>query len=179
MVTKDYIGSDWLLLDNWSVLIKDAQGRGDDLLKMAERLIKDSDLPDVIIKTVRVVQGGLAGLFSKTKERDYLMVGNKDLEHYRMYIGARDYGNNLDVQWYLVKRERGLKKDKISEAIKAGMKDLRRGFVGMNLFEKQDLTAYVTAIHHSLLEAVEKLMTSLGQDFSKIDRKSKGFLGVS
>jgi len=49
----------------------------------------------------------------------------------------------------------------------------------LNLFDKQDLTAYITDVHHSLMEAVEKLMLELKQDPSKIDRKARGFLGIS
>jgi hypothetical protein len=49
----------------------------------------------------------------------------------------------------------------------------------LNLFNKQDLTAYVTCVHHCLLEAVEKLMLGMDQDPSKIDRKTRGFLGIS
>jgi hypothetical protein len=48
-----------------------------------------------------------------------------------------------------------------------------------DLFDEQDLRAYVTNVHHSLLKAVENLMLSLKQDPSTIDRKSRGFLGVS
>jgi len=41
------------------------------------------------------------------------------------------------------------------------------------------LRAYTTNAHHCLIKAVEKLMTNLNQDTSKIDRKSRGFLGIS
>lgn len=178
MVKKESLG-EWTILDNWSVLIKDAHGRGEKVLKETEKVIKESKAPDIRMEKVKVGTGGLSGLLSKTKERDYLRVANEDLEHYRMYIGARDYGNNLDVQWYLVRTIRRLKRRKISESLKAVAKDARRGIVGINLFEEQDLRAYVTLIHHSLLEAVENLMASLNQDPSKIERKSRGFLGVS
>lgn len=49
----------------------------------------------------------------------------------------------------------------------------------LDLFDQQDLTAYVTNTHHCLIEAVEKLMLNMGQDPSKIDRKSRGFWGIS
>lgn len=48
----------------------------------------------------------------------------------------------------------------------------------VDIFDQQDLRAYVTVTHHCLLKAVESLMKDLGQDFSKIERKSKGFLEV-
>jgi hypothetical protein len=49
----------------------------------------------------------------------------------------------------------------------------------LDLFDQQDLRAYGTNAHHCLLKAVEKLMINLHQDPSKIDRKSRGFLGIS
>ncbi|MEW6675409.1 MAG: hypothetical protein AB1348_05320, partial [Nitrospirota bacterium] len=51
--------------------------------------------------------------------------------------------------------------------------------IRLDLFDQQDLTAYVTNAHHCLIEAVEKLMLNIGQDPSRIDRKSRGFLGIS
>jgi hypothetical protein len=172
---KEYISSAWVLLDNWSVLIKDAHAKGEEILRETETILRESKVPDIEIERVKVVQSGLAGLFSKTKEREYLEVTNKDLGHYTMFIGTRDYGNSLDVQWYLIRKPH----KKIKEAIKSAPKELRRGITGLNIFEQQDLTAYVTSVHHSLLEAVDNLMKKLGQDPSKINRKSKGFLGVS
>lgn len=176
MVKKEFVRN-WVLLDNWSVLIKDAQGKGEELLRETERLIKESNIPDVEMERINLsISGGLSGIFSKTKEREYLEVKNKDLARYGIYITARDYGKNLDVQWYLFNRS----PQSFIEALKAAPKELRRGLTGgLNLFEQQDLTAFVTAVHHSLLEAVSKLMESLGQDPSTLDRKSRGFLGIS
>jgi hypothetical protein len=55
----------------------------------------------VSLKDEKILDSGstliwLQGFFGN--ERDYLMVTNSGLRDYRMYIGARDYGNNLDVQ---------------------------------------------------------------------------------
>jgi len=41
------------------------------------------------------------------------------------------------------------------------------------------LIAFATSVHHSLLKAIEKLFQRLNQDPSKINRKSRGFLGIS
>ena len=48
----------------------------------------------------------------------------------------------------------------------------------LDIFDQQDLRAYVTVAHHCMLEAVKALMVSLGQDVGTIDRKSKGVLEV-
>jgi hypothetical protein len=49
----------------------------------------------------------------------------------------------------------------------------------LDLFQQQDLNAYAVVVHHCLIKAIEKMMAGLGQDTSKIDRKSRGFLGIS
>ena len=89
-----------------------------------------------------------------------------------MYVGAVDYGENLYVSWYLAVEagifDRLFPKEKMARLIR-----------GTDILIEEELNAYVTCIHHCLLKAVDELMRSLGQDPSKIDRKSKGFLGVS
>ncbi|MEM2613932.1 MAG: hypothetical protein QXO15_06875, partial [Nitrososphaerota archaeon] len=100
------------------------------------------------------------------------------LKDYKIYVCARDYGKYLDVQWYLTCEPgffNSLKKV-VAAAYTAGMSSLLLSF---DIFDQQDLIAFATSIHHSLLKAVEKLMLSLDQDPSKIERKSRGFLGIS
>ena len=94
-----------------------------------------------------------------------------------MFIGARDYGITLDVQWYLT-CEPGFFKKRFSNVLSAGASDKALSF-HLDLFQQQDLNAYATVVHHCLLKAIEKIMSGLGQDTSKIDRKSRGFLGIS
>ena len=95
---------------------------------------------------------------------------------YQIYVNARDYGNNLDVSWYLTFRptwwQAFLSLIPFVSMIPKTLSDL-------DLFDQQDLTAFATNAHHCLLKTVEKLMASLNQDSSKIDRKSRGFLGIS
>ncbi|RLG57283.1 MAG: hypothetical protein DRN95_05720, partial [Candidatus Hydrothermarchaeota archaeon] len=88
------------------------------------------------------------------------------------YINVRDYGNNLDVSWYLTYKL-GFLQSLLYSMTQSKFEP------ALNLFEEQDLRSYVTLVHHSILKALEKLMLSLNQDFSKVDRRSKGFLGVS
>ena len=53
------------------------------------------------------------------------------------------------------------------------------GLLDLDFFDLQDLKAYVTNAHHCVLDAVDKLLLELSQDPSKIERKSRGFLGIS
>jgi hypothetical protein len=174
---------DQKILDNWSVLIKDAHGKAEEIFRETLKSIEESGVPGVKTETVSAVAvptffGHVSPLWKRDKryeERKYILVKNDILKDFRMYIGARDYGKNLDVSWYLT-CEPGILKSWVSALVYKSEKALS---FALNVFQQQDLAAYVTCIHHCLLEAVESLMRGLNQDPSKIDRKSKGFLGVS
>ena len=84
------------ILDNWSILIKDAQEKSQEIFNNTTTNLKESQAPGITIESVKVRPSWLQGFFGN--ERDYLMVTNAGLRDYRMYIGARDYGNNLDVK---------------------------------------------------------------------------------
>jgi hypothetical protein len=165
------------VLDRWSVLIDGAKGRGGEVIERTAKYIEDSRAPDLKIERVRVFPPGgwkFLSRFSKRWDigREYLRVVNEQLGKINMYVGAVDYGENLYVSWYL--------------ALEAGIFDklfpkgkTTRLAMGRDILVEEELNAYVTCVHHCLLKAVDELMTNLGQDPSTIDRKSKGFLGVS
>mgnify|MGYP001077013070 CR=1 FL=1 len=83
------------ILDSWSVLIENSRGKGEEVYGSTTSFIQDSRAPDIGIEKVTVV-GRPIGFF-KRAEGDYLMVANEGLKNFRMYVGARDYGNNLNV----------------------------------------------------------------------------------
>ncbi len=163
------------IIDRWSMIIENGQGNAEETYKDTDQFIKESKAPGIQIERVKVRPSWLKGLFGN--ERNYMMVTNEGLGDYRMFIGARDYGDNLDVQWYLT-CEPGFFKKTLSDVLTKGASDKALSF-NLDLFQQQDLSAYSTVVHHCLLKALEKLMAGLGQDTSKIDRKSKGFLGIS
>jgi len=163
------------IIDRWSILIENGQGKAEQTYQDTQGYIKESKAPGIEIDQVKVRPSWLKGLFGK--ERDYMMVTNEGLKDYRMFIGARDYGDNLDVQWYLTCEPRFFKKA-LSKILTRGASDKALSFI-IDLFQQQDLNAYATVVHHCLIKAIEKMMAGLGQDTSKIDRKSRGFLGIS
>jgi hypothetical protein len=167
------------ILDDWSVMIEGAQGREQEIYQWAAWFIQQSQVPGVRIEMIKVKAAPAltGGLLPIGKEREYLMISHESLKDYRMYINARNYGNNLDVSWYLTCEPRFLKR--YFSALLTKESSVTALSFALNLFEQQDLRAYVTVIHHSLLKAVEGLMTRLGQDASRMDRKSRGFLGIS
>lgn len=163
------------IIDRWSIIIGNGQGRAEQVYQDTEQLIRDSKAPGMSIEQVKVRPSWLKGLLGN--ERSYMMVTCQALKDYRMFMGARDYGDNLDVQWYMT-CEPGFFKKRLSSVLTSGASDKALS-LNLDLFKQQDLNAYATVVHHCLIEAVEKVMSGLGQDSSKIDRKSRGFLGIS
>ena len=182
------------VVDQWDVLIGGGQGRADNIFDDTQKRITATKAPDIKMERQDVTPGVVRGFLGG--KRPFLLISNTTNYHlklYRMYINARDYGNNLQVSWYLVYQPGFWGKlaallllvpflnlfvlpfylfGRIIRARSSGILDL-------DLFDEQDLRAYVTNSHHCLLEAVEKLIVELHQDPSKIERKSRGFLGIS
>jgi len=164
------------ILDNWSALIRGAQGQKDKVISKTKELISVSKAPSIEMKEEKVGPGLAPTTFGETRE--FLIVAdrrNLKLGNFKAYVNANDYGDGLFVSWYLTYMP------DVWQVLASLIPGARKavGLDELNLFNKQDLTAYVTCIHHCMLEAVEKLMLDLNQDPSKIDRRTRGFLGIS
>jgi hypothetical protein len=165
------------VLDTWAILIEKAQGRAEEIFKGTNLFIKESKAPAIEMERREMAPGIVRGILGV--KRDFLVVTDKDnlrLRPYQIFLNARDYGDNLDVSWYLTYRP------SLWQALLSlipWVSVIPKALSDLDLFDQQDLRAYVTNAHHCLLKAVEKLMVDLHQDPSKIDRKSRGFLGIS
>lgn len=183
------------IVDDWSTLINGANGKAEEVFSAVKDLIAKTKVPNVAVEQKEMSPGVIRGMFGT--KRDFLVVtetGNRRLKPYQMYINARDYGTNLAVDWYLMYRSGwvvrmiavmsaipGLGLLVLPFAAIAAMGQRakeRRGGLDLDLFDAQDLRTYVTNAHHCLLDSVDKLMVSLNQDPSKLERKSRGFLGI-
>jgi len=91
------------ILDSWSVLIENARGRTEEFYDSVLKFVQEERMPNVKAEMVKAFPHGTAKLFSKFSKvfralgRDYLMVSNDYLDRWRMFIGAKDYGKNLNV----------------------------------------------------------------------------------
>lgn len=157
------------IFDQWGILIEGAQGKAENIFKEVRQEIENFNAPGIICE-METVKTGLFG-----KKRQFLRIMNEALQDHRIYIGARDYGVQLSVSWFLT-CEPGFFKRKASELIAKNAQALS---FALDIFDQQELQDYVSTAHHATLKAVENIMTDLGQDPSKIDKKSKGFLGIS
>lgn len=160
------------IVESWGIVIQGGQGKASSIFDTTQDLLEANKAPGVKWEMTEAKPGLIKGLLGK--KRDYLLVTNESLKDYRMYIGARDYGTNLDVAWFLTV-EPGF----LSKLAKTAQAMASFGVFGnLDIFDQQDLRAYVTVSHHAIIDAVESLMQELGQDLAKIDRKSKGFLEI-
>lgn len=165
------------ILDEWSMLLDQAAGHGEAILDDVQKRLEAARTPGNPTWKVEEVQS--SGLFSRVK-REFLLVRLEQFKDYRMYVAARDYGIHLDVCRFLTV-EPGFFKKAISEALSeklAGVREADFLSAPKNILVHQDLRAWVTVVHHAVLDAVEALMGQLGQDPSRIRRESKGFLEV-
>jgi hypothetical protein len=153
------------VIDQWDHLIPSGQGRGGDIMLSTTDRIDSQGLPALTWDERHLAASRLHG-----GTRPFLVItqrANGRLRHYKMYVSARDYGTNLQVSWFLI-YHRGF-----FERLKPNP------LVQLTLFDEQDLRASVTAIHQTFLSGVLDVMLSLGQDTTKLNRSTKGFLGIS
>jgi hypothetical protein len=157
-----------IVLDSWDMMVDNGAGRDAWVLERTEQLIKDATAPNITLARSAM---SIAMFGAK---RDFLVVRHKQLKEYSVYIGAMDYGRDLYVSWYLTVFPAPLKRF-ISKKTFGNPQALS---TQINLFDQQDLRAYASIAHHSLKRVVDLLGTELQQDFSGVDRKSKGFLAI-
>ena len=165
------------VIDTWSALIGNANGKAAEVLGGTESFLRESKVPALTVLKKSIAPSMIKGIGGKN--RDFLVITDKQsnkLEPYQVFLNSRDYGENLDVSWYLTYRPT------IWQVI--GSLFWSSGFIpksvrDLDIFDQQDLTAYVANAHKCMEKAVVKVMTDSGQDPSKVDWKSKGFLGVS
>jgi hypothetical protein len=154
------------VLQSWNRLVENGAGHGKEILDAVEEKIRASKMPDILWNQ-REASSGFMGA-----KRWFLVIGHRNLNDYRMYIGARDFGLHLDVSWYLTVQPSTLKR----AFSKYTMGNPNAISMQMDFFRQQDLSACVGYAHKCVMEEVEKLLQQLGQDPRTLNTKSKGFL---
>ena len=160
------------VLDQWSTIVDNASGRAHGVIEDIQARMEASQIPGNCSWELEEVKS--SGWFSKV-QREFLLIRLGDFNDYRMYVAARDYGIHLDVCRFLTV-EPGFFKKAIAEKLSGGFGDALSA--PKNILVEQDLKAWVTVVHHCVLDSVSALMQELGQDPSKIRRQSKGMLEV-
>lgn len=163
--------------DVWSALIERANGKAGEVLNGTVTFLNESRAPSLNLTKRRVSTSFVKGVLGN--DRVFLVLTDRQrmsLHPYQIFINARDYGLNLDVSWYLTCRPT------IGQALAsliARSFSAQKEISDLNVFDQQDIRAYAANAHKCLQKAVIKIMGDVGQDPSKVDWKSKGFLGIS
>ncbi|HUN54426.1 MAG TPA: hypothetical protein VMU29_04655 [Smithella sp.] len=162
--------------DSWSTLIENAQGRSEDIFRNAEEFTKENNVDSLIMTNESISPGFVSSMLGTARKFLVVVYSSFRLKPYQIFVNARDFGNNLDVSWYLTYRPSIWQViASLIPFVKAASEALRE----LDLFDQQDLRAYATIVHRSVLKSVDKLMLDLKQDPSKMERRSRGFLGIS
>lgn len=159
------------ILDRWSAMVDRAAGRANEVMDDVRRRLGESHIPGDCGWNLEEVKS--SGWFAKVR-REFLVVRLEQFSDYRIYVAVRDYGIHLDACRFTTV-EPGFFKKHLAERLGGSMDALS---APKNILIEQDLQAWVTVVHHCLLDSVGGLMDSLGQDKSKLRRESKGYLEV-
>jgi hypothetical protein len=159
------------ILDQWNMMVDGAAGHADAVLKDVSERLRAAQIPgDCTWETDEVKS---SGWFSRVR-REFTIVRLEQFSDYRMYIAARDYGVHLDVCRFMTV-EPGFFKKHLAEKLTGSGEALS---APKNILIEQDLRAWMTVVHHCVVDSVEALMGTLGQDKSKLKRESRGVLSV-
>lgn len=179
------------IIERWSALLEEANGESEKVVDGVIQTIKKLEAPNIFMTRKKIKSGGYGFL---KNQREFLVAEHKFLDSYDMYIGVRDYGKQLFVSWYLVEEPitfwRMFKRMPIFAILGwpllliARFVSITKGrngvlFNKLNLFDNEELTAYITTVHHALLASVKEVMENRHLDFTKVDTKTRGFLNIS
>ncbi len=159
------------ILNEWSMIVDNAAGNGRWLLDHIKARLSASNFPGGCTWELEEVKS--SGFFAKVR-REFLIVSLDQFHDYHMYIGVRDYGSHLDCCRFLTVEPGFLKK--WASAKLTGAADALSA--PQNILVHQDLRAWVTVVHHCVVDSVDALLKNLSMDPKLLQRGSKGFLEV-
>ncbi len=180
------------IVEQWSVLIEGAQGRQQDFYKMIEARLDELEPPTLSVAQEVVFPSLLRRL--KGDGKLFLIIKSKYFDGYVVNVCAQEYGKQLLIAWYLTQRPSKFMQfmsdlpgalvimvypvyllimlyDKITKR--------RVTLDNMDLFDRQELSAFAGTVHHCVVFGSENIADAVGFDFSKVDRKSRGFLNLA
>ena len=166
------------IVDQWSTVLEQCQGQAEGMLQAIEGNLQKHNAPGLSGSRESVAPGWLKGFFGK--RRDFLLVTHERFKDYLMAISARDYGADLQVSWYLTGTKRSALVRTLARipyaGLPAGVFLLAKA---LDVFDQQDLSAWVTVGHESVLRAVEELMHQRNLDLTRLERRSRSGFAVA
>ena len=153
-----------MIFNSWEAIVPEAQGKAEKVWEEVEGRIKEKEIPNVVFGRA-AVDGWDADVKSSGKgSRPCFYFTNQDLMiggPYITVVGARDYSKYLLVSRWLI------------------APNLKKHLETSNIFQTEEISAYISIAHSIVEGAVEQITTDLQQDFSKINTRAKGMLNIT
>lgn len=165
------------IIERWFAAIGGANGQGEKVLRTFYANVQEAGIPGIVAEKKNISTGLGAAVKSifrgggGSNMREMIEIKNETLAGWIIYAGAKDYGKQLLVSWYLVADEKEL--SHFARAIGGA------NMMQLDIFQTEELSAFVTLVHEALKTAVKDSMKELNLDFTKVDTHTKGFLNIS
>ncbi len=151
--------SNQIVIARFHALIHEAAGEAHGFLHSVERTLDRSEAPGLTWTYESVSTGLVKGLFGK--RRDYLLVRDKQFRDHVVCVAARPYGRHLDAVWYHTVSPRLGRR--FQEVLEQGLAQSSEPIVGVyDLFDIQDLSAFVALTRHAVQAAVHAFRKNRG-----------------
>ena len=156
------------VVEKWGGMLDNVGGHGEQLIENITRRIQNDNIPYVVVSKREITTVG------DDKTRSFVVVSNTSemLKPYEILIHASDYGNRLNVLWYVV-FERSAKIDKFTNGLQADQEYNR------SMAENEALGGYVSIVRGLFDNELKEMMEGLNLDFTKVDTKTRGFGNIS
>jgi hypothetical protein len=180
------------VVEQWSVLIEGAQGKGSEFYQMIKDRLAELNPPALDVSAKDLYSSFIKRL--QGDKKTFLLIQSKNFNGYILNVCAQNYGNQLLIAWYLIQRPSKLSQflDKLPDLLLTVLLPLwlflrliekiviRKVLLEkMDIFDRLELTAFATTIHHAVTHASELIGNTVGFDFSKVDLHSRGFLNIT
>ena len=165
------------ITERWFASIGGANGQSEKILRAFMSRVQEAGIPGIVAEKKNISTGlgaAVKSLFrggGGSQMREMIEIKNEAMLGWIIYAGARDYGKQLLVSWYLVVDEKEL--PHLARAIGGS------NIMELDIFKTEELSAFVTIVHESLKSAVNESLKELNLDFTKVDTHTHGFLNIS
>lgn len=161
------------IVQSWSVVIHDGSKFADEFFEKVQDLTLSRELPGMLEGDIAVKQ--LRDQMMFAEPRQFLIVYNfGQIRDFRVHLGVRAVGKELQVSWYLVLQP-GFLRRMLSRLLTLP-KPHPFLWENLSVFGHQDLQVRVTVIHSAVKSVMAEIMERLGQDPKGVDTRSRGVL---
>jgi len=180
------------IIEQWGTLIEGADGRQQEFYKTIRERLNALQPPKLEFSQEKICASLIRQL--KGESRIFLVIKSKYFSGYVVRVGAEDYGKQLNISWYMTQTPSKIMQFLLGlpslvflllYPVYLGVliyeKIVRKqvSLENMDLFDKDEFSAFAGTVHHSVLFATQYVSEAVGFDFSKVDQKTRGFLNLS